>query len=123
MVSKRHSIKRQVVGVNYLGRPVNIIVASQTGKPKERGEWIDGHRNGSYRIWNEQGELVVDEQYKNDMSLPKRATVEESSAADVDACVQTWIERYRKLTSPDALVNHDQVEEWEGWCKQGRKPE
>ena len=34
------------------------------GKIKNESHWFDGKRNGVFRIWNEQGELLSAKRYK-----------------------------------------------------------
>ena len=43
------------------------------------------------------------------------------SAKSVQACVYKWTKAYRKEKGDkEALVNADQLSEWEQWCKEGK---
>lgn len=53
---------------------------------------------------------------------PRPAEQPQATAQDGAACVDAWIAAYRKEQGQEAAVKHDQVSEWEEWCKQGRKP-
>lgn len=37
-------------------------------------------------------------------------------------CVGKWISAYRQENGADALVRTPQLEEWESWCKEGKRP-
>ncbi|VVE58657.1 hypothetical protein PAN31117_05059 [Pandoraea anapnoica] len=47
--------------------------------------------------------------------LPKASSAE-------DACVAAWTAAYRREKGGDALVSMDQLNEWEAWCKSGKRP-
>lgn len=47
---------------------------------------------------------------------------ETSKNATSDSCVDSWGKDYHENFGEDALVNNDQIEVWEKWCRQGRKP-
>jgi len=54
---------------------------------------------------------------------PAKVSTSPSSAdSDVDQCVDGWGKAYRKDAGEEALIINDQLEEWESWCKQGRRP-
>ncbi|MCG9055158.1 hypothetical protein LH442_03985 [Laribacter hongkongensis] len=42
--------------------------------------------------------------------------------SNVDACVENWIAAFRKEAGEGAAVMHDQLSEWESWCKSGKHP-
>ena len=39
----------------------------------------------------------------------------------IDNCVNKWINAYRKEMGVDSLVRQDMLDEWESWCKAGKK--
>lgn len=55
---------------------------------------------------------------------PHAATASPAPTASVasPACVDSWIAAHRKEVGPDAPINSEQIGEWEGWCKEGKRP-
>jgi hypothetical protein len=49
-----------------------------------------------------------------------KAALSEPSSDDTDQCVDHWMDAYRKDAGEEAVVTHDQLDEWDGWCKEGR---
>lgn len=48
------------------------------------------------------------------------AALSEPSNTDTDQCVDHWIDAYRKEVGDDAAVTQGQLDEWDGWCKEGK---
>ncbi|MDT4812126.1 hypothetical protein FQZ97_450790 [compost metagenome] len=44
------------------------------------------------------------------------------SIANSESCIDSWITAYRNETGEDALVNREQLDEWDDWCKEGKAP-
>lgn len=51
-----------------------------------------------------------------------KAALSEPSSNDTDQCVDHWVDAYRKDAGEDAVVTQDQLDEWTGWCKEGKQP-
>lgn len=39
-----------------------------------------------------------------------------------ESCVSAWTRAHRKNVGPDAVVAADQIQEWETWCSEGKRP-
>ena len=53
------------------------------------------------------------------------ATAQETSVTSdesTDACVDAWINAHRAVVGEDAVIIHDQIVEWEDFCKKGEMP-
>jgi hypothetical protein len=50
-----------------------------------------------------------------------KALMSEPSGTDTDQCVDHWVDAYRKDAGEDAVVTQDQLDEWTGWCKEGKQ--
>lgn len=44
-----------------------------------------------------------------------------SGAAD-STCLDDWIAAFRKEAGEDAMIVSEQLNEWEGWCSEGKRP-
>lgn len=99
-----------------------------TGKPLLHGQWANGKEQGQFKLWNEQGELTDQFIYDNGIlvSLLGRGDTPPGQsgmpAAQVDACVDTWVAAFRKANGEEAPISSDQLGEWNGWCKAGKRP-
>jgi hypothetical protein len=49
------------------------------------------------------------------------AALSKPSTNDTDQCVDHWVEAYRKDAGEDAVVTQDQLDERDGWCKEGKQ--
>ncbi|OGB24022.1 MAG: hypothetical protein A3I66_17130 [Burkholderiales bacterium RIFCSPLOWO2_02_FULL_57_36] len=49
-------------------------------------------------------------------------TTKTSSVAASDNCLDAWITAFREEVGEDALVVSEQLNEWEDWCSEGRRP-
>jgi hypothetical protein len=50
-----------------------------------------------------------------------KAALSEPSSTEVDECVGHWVDAYRKDAGEDTVVTQDQLDEWTGWCKEGKQ--
>lgn len=50
-----------------------------------------------------------------------KAALSEPSSMDTDQCIDHWVGAYRKDAGEDAVVTQDQLDEWTGWCKEGKQ--
>lgn len=53
---------------------------------------------------------------------PSIAENQLSSISNSESCIDDWITAYRNEVGEDALVNRDQLDEWDDWCKEGKAP-
>lgn len=44
------------------------------------------------------------------------------SKKSIEACVDKWVEAYRREVGEEAIIRHDMLKEWEQWCKRGKQP-
>ncbi|MDR3413618.1 MAG: toxin-antitoxin system YwqK family antitoxin [Formivibrio sp.] len=94
-----------------------------TGKPVGHGQWSNGIAQGVFRQWDASGKLVSDKTYENGVEVTSASNGQVSpTPASIDACVATWSAAFHKEKGDDALVNYDQISEWEQWCKAGKHP-
>lgn len=45
-----------------------------------------------------------------------------AQAQEGQVCVAAWMAAHRKAVGPEAPIIHDQVQEWEQWCREGKTP-
>jgi antitoxin component YwqK of YwqJK toxin-antitoxin module len=43
-----------------------------------------------------------------------------ASASNQQSCVEAWIGAYRQEAGAQAMINSEQLDEWEDWCKAGK---
>lgn len=127
----------------------STVYDSETGKILHTVGWVNGQPSGSEKQWNkagtlvweasivagkyegkavrynEHGELVATTLFRGGVaernSLPAAANPQ-AAAQGSAACLDSWIAAFRKEHGEEAAVNHGQLEEWEAWCKEGKRP-
>ncbi|KVT93172.1 hypothetical protein WK60_11995 [Burkholderia ubonensis] len=45
-----------------------------------------------------------------------------TSSSDSDICVSIWTAAFHRENGDDAIVTTDQLNEWQSWCKKGKRP-
>lgn len=97
--------------------------SATTGKLTHRTEWNHGAMQGIERDWNEQGELTFETDHGGkDVSSSSNPAAPALTPEQLNACVDIWTAAYQKENGQDAMVTMDQLGEWEGWCKEGKRP-
>lgn len=96
--------------------------SAKTGKLTRQTKWNHGAKQGIERAWNEQGELTMEQDYGGEESPADQPAATALSPKQLNACVDAWTVAFRKENGQDAMVTMDQIGEWEGWCKAGKKP-
>lgn len=63
-------------------------------------------------------------QFGEAIALDQDATEVSTAASDdsTDACVDAWVNAHRAVVGEDAVIIHDQLVEWEDFCKKGEMP-
>ena len=51
-----------------------------------------------------------------------KAVPSPASAASTSQCVDQWTAAHRKEVGSDAMISGQQLDEWEQWCVEGKKP-
>lgn len=111
VIARGSYVKGEPTGVHELFNP-------ETGKLSSHQEYVDGKLHGKVQEWNATGTLVSEKTYNNGAITSTSAT----SAASVDACVDSWVAAFRKVQGDEAMIAQDQIGEWTDWCKQGKLP-
>tara|TARA_R110001592_G_scaffold47952_6_gene151535 strand:- start:233 stop:1225 length:993 start_codon:yes stop_codon:yes gene_type:complete len=102
---------------------------AETGQQLTQVTYVDGERVGPVKQWNVDGTLEIDGELLPDGTLVKKneAQAEENSETtttiDQQECFEQWISAYRREVGEDAMVNMEQMGEWEQWCSEGKMPE
>ncbi|MDD2057163.1 hypothetical protein N5D52_17625 [Pseudomonas sp. GD03860] len=68
------------------------------------------------------GQLEGDERWVNgvkETASPGLATV---AAVSTETCQDAWMSAYRAEVGEDAMINNEQLGEWEQWCAEGKLP-
>lgn len=101
----------------------------KSGRTLVQATWNNGDMDGPMKKWDEAGNLVESGHYKRNSWYPDpkpgtTVTLGNTSlpVSDVDACVSSWVDAFRKENGEDAAVMNDQLEEWQGWCESGKTP-
>ena len=125
--------KRVIYRVKYvdgLKEGVEEAYDAGSGKPTLRAEWSNGALNGTYQTWKD-GILDQDGKYENGTEIQLSTAYDRERAKEtaqpsdaLSACQEAWVAAFRKA-SPNgdfALINQDQLAEWQQQCKQGKSP-
>jgi hypothetical protein len=89
-------------------------VASRASKNLPKGDealytaWRQACKQGTR--WNSPGAELV------------KAAPSPASAASTGQCVDQWTAAHRKEVGSDAMISGQQLDEWEQWCVEGKKP-
>jgi uncharacterized protein YecT (DUF1311 family) len=69
-------------------------------------------------------ECALNSLYERDRMLQAEIIKSAAQAVPVPvaSCEDQWIVAFRKEVGEDAMISADQLSEWEGWCKEGKKP-
>jgi hypothetical protein len=51
-----------------------------------------------------------------------KAAPSPANATSTSQCVDIWTAAFRKEAGPDAMISVPQLDEWEQWCVEGKKP-
>lgn len=73
--------------------------------------------HGIVKGWDANGTLISEKTYKFGKEVTSVPTT-----GDPNQCVDDWINAFRQDQGADAIVSHDQLAEWESWCKSGKHP-
>lgn len=102
---------------------------SQSGRLYKAVEWKAGKRHGLAREWNWPNQPPLESQCVEGQCVvtkrPEDARDQAEAAPTNDAnagCVDLWITAHRKEVGPDAAIAAPQIQEWEDWCKESKKP-
>lgn len=103
---------------------VEEIYDRATGKLVSRGNWTGGQKDGLFQTWDAQGQLTAEVLWANGVAKEDHPIplVSQEASPGLDDCTQSWISAHRREAGEDAVVTADQVGEWEGWCKEGKRP-
>lgn len=99
---------------------------SPEGQLIMRGHWTEDLKDGVFEKWNPQGQLVQTQLWNrgigdwSNKSPSQQTSGGAASAASSTECVDGWTAAFRKESGQDAMVTHDQLEEWKDWCRQGK---
>lgn len=74
--------------------------------------------HGIAKQWDADGTLISEKTYK----FGTEVTAAPIGGGSLNQCVDDWVTAFRKEQGADAVVSHDQLTEWESWCKQGKLP-
>lgn len=59
----------------------------------------------------------------NSSSMENRVSpITDSTASSSQECLDAWISAFREGMGEDALIVSEQIDEWNGWCSEGRLP-
>lgn len=92
----------------------------QTGKMTGHAGYENGQLQGVVKQWDANGNLVLEKHFDKGVEVSSSSGAAPSISAD--ACVDSWIAAFRKENGEETLVTHDQLGEWESWCKEGKRP-
>ncbi|PTQ70315.1 hypothetical protein [Pseudomonas sp. GV071] len=83
----------------------------------------------TYGVFPQKQELLFGQLYKGGMEQfnRDRGTVAHSSkatakSADPEQCLNAWITAYHDDVGEDAIIVGEQLDEWKGWCGEGKLP-
>lgn len=75
-----------------------------------------------YKITNQYDVDMKAQKVKCPTNTNEKAGKKKMTQTQINACVDKWINAYRREAGEDAMVRNDMLNEWESWCKQGKKP-
>ena len=97
----------------------------ENGKPMNFVTMMDGYRDGPSNSWDEHGNLISSGMYKREIwwpdAAPKSKELSVASSGD-DSCAIKWIDAFHKANGEDAMINNEQLGEWDQWCTEGKLP-
>lgn len=97
----------------------------ENGKPMSFFTMVEGYKDGPSNTWDENGNLISSGTYKREAwwpdAVPKAKDFSLASSGD-DSCAIKWIDAFHKANGEDALINNEQLGEWDQWCAEGRVP-
>lgn len=89
-----------------------------TGKVTFAGNLVNGKYEGETTRYTPDGAIVEKLDWKN--GIPQKNSP--PSAAATQDCTDLWMAAFRKEQGAEAAISSDQLDEWQGWCNQGKKP-
>jgi hypothetical protein len=98
---------------------------STTGKPGNYTQWRAGKKHGVHRYWNWPEKTPWEYQCVEGVCTEVKqaqSSQDAPSTAPAGACVSAWIAVHRNHVGPDAAISAGQIQEWQDWCKEGRRP-
>ncbi len=111
---------------------VEEVFDENTGQPVSHLEWLHGKENGWLKNWDGRGHLLSGARYVNGVVMERlepdydgasgTASTVSNAPANPDQCVSQWIAAFHKEQGADTPIGNDQLEEWAGWCKDGKHP-
>lgn len=103
------------------------VFDDKTGKRIAFAQWSQGQLHGKAQQWDTSGQLILDEVYerhvlKEDRLAGQKPASAIAAALSTDSCVEQWTAAHRKVIGQDGLITGDQLQEWDEWCKDGKRP-
>jgi hypothetical protein len=94
-----------------------------TGKQTSSVTLENGVRNGPAQTWDDNGTLLTSGSYKEESWYPDPAPgAVAASPAGGEECSLSWINAFHKENGDDAMINSEQLAEWDKWCAEGKTP-
>ncbi len=92
----------------------------ENGQIRSKGTWADDNKNGLFEEWDANGQLVLNAKWENGKEVLDSDSA--GPSANLDECLDEWIAAYHKENGSDSPVFAGQIDEWNGWCKEGKRP-
>ncbi|MAG67031.1 MAG: hypothetical protein CMK74_14370 [Pseudomonadales bacterium] len=131
-VETKWSRNGQKVGeIPYGDYGVNGIVRvwdAESGQLLNETTYVEGERLGRAKAWNEDGTVkyIVDVRADGTSVIveedEQRLEPAAPASSALSTCEEQWITAYRAEVGEDAMINNEQLGEWEQWCSEGRRP-
>lgn len=108
--------------IDALGDPIiSCRYSWEKSYQKKGGEYEPtASMQDQWTDWCKQGK------HPQEDDVPSTAAVSETAidhaAANMGGCVTAWTDAFHQENGNDAMVTVDQLDEWGGWCKQGKHP-
>lgn len=105
---------------------INGIVRAwdkDTGNLIEESTFVNGVRQGPIKLWRSDGTLSREGIMRPNGTFEPTSTAGQTvSHSPSPDCVDLWIEAFRAEVGDDAMINNEQLGEWEEWCANGQRP-
>ncbi|MYM76066.1 hypothetical protein GTP56_28280 [Duganella sp. FT134W] len=90
-----------------------------SGQVTFEGDIRNGKYEGSTARYSADGTLIEKLDWKNGEIQQVAKT---KNMADSNACLDGWTAAFHKEQGVEAAVSMEQIDEWKGWCLQGKQP-
>lgn len=95
----------------------------ETGNLSAEVAYVNGIRLGSQKRWASDGRLISEGTMGPDgLFTPTSTTGYTESHSPSPDCVDLWIDAFRAEAGEEAMINNEQLGEWESWCENGQRP-